>query len=111
MVTAAINDFGLSVSNYLMLDAAMPMEAFDNSSSVFPNTNMVFTGYAPSSVITWVEGVIVPTVPDPGWKNYNTSLWASYWYNLFPANDARHKLTWQNRFPNVTAVNYYSTGE
>jgi len=90
VVSSAINDYGLNIDNYFMLDAAIPMEAFDPS--VFGNPNMA----------------------NPAYNNvYNTNHWASYWYQLFPASDGRSKLTWQSRFSNSLAnvVNYWSSGE
>jgi hypothetical protein len=48
---------------------------------------------------------------NPAYTMYANKLWASYWYNLFPSGDARYNLTWQNRFPNVQGVNFYSSGE
>jgi len=95
LVSSAINDYGangLKVSQYFMLDAAMPMEAFDVSQfNQGQNTNMV----------------------NPAYNGYNTTLWASYWHTLFSTNasDARNNLTWNNRFPNVQAVNFWSSGE
>jgi len=97
LVSSAINDYGangLKVSQYFMLDAAMPMEAFDVSQfNQGQNTNMV----------------------NPAYKGYANTLWASYWYSLFPSTDGRAGLTWKNRFSNlthyVTPVNFYSSGE
>ena len=97
LVSSAINDYGangLKVSQYFMLDAAMPMEAFDVSQfNQGQNTNMENATY----------------------YGYTNTLWASYWYSLFPSTDGRAGLTWKNRFSNlthyVTPVNFYSSGE
>ena len=91
VVSSAINDSGLNIDHYIMLDAAMPMEAFDPSTfNQGQNTNMVNQAY----------------------NGYNTNLWASYWWTLFPSTDKRSQLTWLNRFPNVVGqVNFYSSGE
>jgi len=79
-----------NVQNYFMIDAAVPIEAIDGSASV--NTNMVH----------------------PAWFPYDTYLWASYWYQLWPGGDARSTLTWNNRlsnFRNAAVYNFYSSGE
>jgi hypothetical protein len=34
----------------------------------------------------------------PDWDNYTNRLWASEWYQLFSAPDARTELTWRGRF-------------
>jgi len=104
LVSSAINDLGINVSNYFMLDAAMPTEGFDQTT--FGNLNMIFTG-----ANSFIDGITI-NIPDPGWKNYNNNLWASYWYSLFTTSDGRYKLTWKGRFTNVgNVVNFYSTGE
>ena len=112
LVSSAINDFGangLHVSQYFMMDAAMPMEAFDPST--FGNTNLIFTG----GMIT-LKGIPI-TISNPAWASYSNNLWASYWYSLFPPSDGRYGLTWKNRFSNFTAntnvtkINFWSSGE
>jgi hypothetical protein len=48
------------------------------------------------------------------WTDYTNRLWASEWHDLFPTNDARSKLTWNNRLGNLASVdiyNFYSSGE
>ncbi|MFZ1074175.1 MAG: alpha/beta fold hydrolase, partial [Verrucomicrobiia bacterium] len=91
---SAMSDWNAPISQYFMVDAAVPMEAIDGSTPI--NTNMVYsTSSAP-------------------WLNYATALWASEWFNVWPTNDARSTLTWNNRFGNFgsTAVyNFYSSGE
>jgi hypothetical protein len=95
MVTlSALSDYTAPISQYFMLDAAVPIEAIDGSLSV--NTNMVFS---------------TPSAP---WLNYATGFWASKWFNVWPTSDARNTLTWSNRLANFgsTAVyNFYSSGE
>jgi hypothetical protein len=72
-----------------MIDAAVPMEAYNASAS--DNLNLV---------------------PPPWWINYSNRLWASKWYLLFDSSDARSTLTWSNRFVNIpNAFNYYSSTE
>jgi hypothetical protein len=95
MVTlSALSDYRAPISQYFMLDAAVPMEAIDPGTPI--NTNMVF------STLTY------------SWLAYSNKLWASEWFNLWPTNDARNKLSWNGRLDNFgsTAVyNFYSSGE
>jgi hypothetical protein len=90
MVTlSAISDWNAPISQYFMLDAAVPIEAIDPTSS---NTNMI-----PSA-----------------WRSYTNRVYASKWYQLFPTNDARSTLNWNNRLGNlhdVDVYNCYSSGE
>jgi pimeloyl-ACP methyl ester carboxylesterase len=94
LTLSAISDYGAPVSQYFMVDAAVPMEAIDPSTPI--NTNMVYsTSSAP-------------------WLNYATALWASKWFNVWPSSDARYTLTWSNRlgsFGSTTLYNFYSSGE
>jgi hypothetical protein len=90
MVTlSAISDWNAPISQYFMLDAAVPIEAIDPSAV----TNfMIYSD----------------------WTGYSNRLFASDWYQLFPTNDARSTLSWNNRLGNlrnVDAYNYYSSGE
>jgi pimeloyl-ACP methyl ester carboxylesterase len=89
---SALNDYGANVQNYFMLDAAVPMEAIDGTVGV--NTNMIY--------------------PDWAAQSYDSHLWASDWYQLWPGNDARSTLTWNNRLSNFNGANvynFYSSGE
>jgi hypothetical protein len=91
---SAMSDYSAPMSQYFMLDAAVPLEAIDGGTPV--NQNMVTS-----------------TSSEP-WQNYNSALWASEWFNLWPSSDARSTLTWSNRLANFggTAVyNFYSSGE
>ena len=90
MVTlSAINDWNAPISQYFMLDCAVPIEAIDPTAI----TNVM----------------IIST-----WMSYSNRLYASDWYQLFPTNDARSTLTWNNRLgnlQNVAVYNFYSSGE
>jgi hypothetical protein len=90
MVTlSAISDWNAPISQYFMLDAAVPIEAIDSTVS----TNVMI-------VSTWLA--------------YSNRLYASDWYQLFPTNDNRSTLTWSNRvgnLRNVDVYNFYSSGE
>ncbi len=90
MVTlSAISDWNAPISQYFMLDAAVPVEAIDPTATT--NTMIYST-----------------------WTGYTNRLYASDWYQLFPANDARNTLSWNNRLGNLRNVdvyNFYSSGE
>ena len=89
VVSSMIEDHGLVPSAYIMCNSAVPIEAFD-------------PGIEGTNVLVHSE-----------WVDYPTNTWSKSWYSLFPANDARSKLTWRGRFPNVVqyAYNFYSTGD
>lgn len=79
------------IKNYLMVDAAVAIEAYDGSAA--KNPDMVHQA----------------------WSGYKESLWASEWHQRFTATDHRSKLTWRDRFkarPVLTKYyNFYSSGE
>lgn len=87
---SSISDWNAPISQYFMLDAAIPTEAIDPSVAL---TNaMVYSS----------------------WTGYSNRLFASDWYQLFPTNDARSTLSWNNRLgnlQNVAVYNFYSSGE
>jgi hypothetical protein len=89
-VLSAISDWGAHPAKHFMIDAAVPVEAIDGSSSI--NTNMIH----------------------PEWYLYTNRLYANEWFQLFPANDARSTLSWSNRVANLPLTNiynFYSSGE
>ena len=94
LVSSAIADHGMQVSAYFMLNAAVPMEAYD-------------------------EGEITDessyNMANPDWHAYTNRLWASRWHEAWKRldpNDGRCGMTWRGRFASITnAYNYYSTGE
>ena len=89
-VLSAISDFNARINSFFMIDSAVAIEAIDGS--VSQNSNMI----------------------NSQWSAYNPRLYASEWWQLFPNNDARSKLTWSNRFGNLRNVdvyNFYSSGE
>ena len=91
VVLSTLNDCtNQSINTYFMLDAAVPMEALDGSTS--SSTNVIHSE----------------------WRGYTNKLWASDWYLLFPGNDGRSQLAWNNRlanFQNAVIYNFYSSGE
>ena len=89
LTLSAISDYGAPINQYFMLDAAVPIEAIDSSSS---STNMI-----PST-----------------WLSYSNRVFASDWWQVWPTNDYRSKLYWNNRLGNIGNVdvyNFYSSGE
>jgi hypothetical protein len=89
VVLSAISDWNAPISQYFMLDAAVPIEAIDSTAT----TNMMMFST---------------------WTGYSNRLFSSDWYKLFPTNDARSTLNWNNRLGNLGNVdiyNFYSSGE
>lgn len=94
LVSSAIVDHGMQVSSYFMLNAAVPMEAYD------PDEVTDESSY---------------NMANPDWHEYTNRLWASRWHEAWKRldpSDGRCGITWRGRFANITnAYNYYSTGE
>lgn len=93
VVSSAIKDHGMNVNKYLMVDAAVALEAYDTSvSAVGPYYANAMRPYH--------------------WIDYNRRLWSADWWKLFPQGDNRRRLTWMNRFGDIpNALNLYSSGE
>ena len=92
VVGNAIQRGNLSPQSYLALNAAIPAEAYSsNCSTLTQRQNMT----------------------ELNWRKYDAHLYASYWNELFPANDARSKLTWRNQFNKSQKIvaNFYSGGD
>ena len=89
VVSAAIQDYGMSVVHYFMVDAAVASEAYDGDPSVQS-----------------------PDMVHSEWDGYQTRLYCANWHTNFPS-DHRRDLTWADRFENVVgyAYNFYSSGE
>jgi hypothetical protein len=91
LMLSTLNDYSnQTVSTYMMIDAAVAIEAIDINAPQNPD--------------------MYPSV----WTNYQSRLWSSQWHNLFPANDGRSTLTWSGRLPNLqnaSVYNFYSSGE
>lgn len=92
VAAAAIQDYGMQVEKLIMLNSAIPSEAFD-----------------PSLADTSSENGLV----HDEWTGYTNACWSSEWHKLFLPGDARRSLTWRGRFANVApvAVNFYSSGD
>jgi pimeloyl-ACP methyl ester carboxylesterase len=92
VAAAAIQDYGMQVDKLIMLNSAIPSEAFDPAlADESPNNKLVHND----------------------WISYTNSCWTSNWHKLFNASDARSRLTWRGRFAAVVpvAVNFYSSGD
>jgi hypothetical protein len=89
LVSSAAKDYGLGYSKYYMLNAAVPIEAYDENAY----DNMMIDG---------------------AWSNVPESMRASRFSDLFAdtANDFRLGLSWKGRFAGIpNAVNCYSPTE
>lgn len=92
VAASAIKDHGAQVEKLIMLNSAIPSEAFLPSLSNPMTDNQL--------------------VHDE-WVDYTNACWSALWHELFPTNDARSRLTWKGRFAGVAsvAVNFYSSGD
>ena len=88
VASAAIKDCGLAgYAKYYMLNAAVPMEAYDVAADA---AEMV----------------------DSAWSNVPINYRASDWSTVFATNDFRASLSWRGRFAGIqNAVNCYSETE
>ena len=88
LVSSAIKDHGLSdYAKYYMLNAAVPMEAYDRNA--FTNAMI-----------------------DLDWRGVTNTVYSANWHRLFDIADGRRDLTWKGRFAGITnAVNCFSTSE
>jgi hypothetical protein len=88
LVSSAIKDHDLTnYLKYYMLNAAVPMEAYDGDASA-------------------------AAMVDHDWRAVSNRVYSSEWWQLFANQDGRRKLTWRERFDGIErAVNCYSTTE
>ena len=92
VVSSAIVEHGLQVDKYMIWNGAVAAEAYDGS--VTQDIRMVHE---------W-------------WRDYDERAWSANWYKLFEnRDDARKKLTWRDKFTDVTfntkVWNFYSEGD
>jgi hypothetical protein len=98
LASSAIIDHGLDIARLLMVNAAIPAEAF---SGEMPDRRLMV---------------------HPDWKgltgslpDYPEHLLAANWHRLFPDRDHRRGLSWKNRFAGITRLtdcrNFYSPAE
>ena len=92
VVSSAIQDHGMRVDRFLLLNSAVPAEAFDGELVDFNSSNHL--------------------VHDD-WVSYPSACWVARWNELFAVGDARRMLTWRGRFASVApvAVNFFSSGD
>ena len=98
VVSEAICQYGLRPDNYLLINAAIPAEAFD-ATLCDPVTN---------------QSTLVPM----DWRDYDSQTYASYWHQLFLDTESQSKMTWAGLFENISQVapntnlyNFYSLGD
>ena len=92
LVSAARQDYGLQYDKYFMLNAAVPVEAYDPVDGVTTNS---YHDMTPAE-----------------WRPYEDRVRSTHWYELFHSNpnDERGKLTWKGRFKDVdNTINFYSS--
>lgn len=92
VVGSAIQDYSMNHIRYYMIDAAVPLEAYDAS----------------------VAEPAYPHLIHPDWTDYPTNSWSASWFKLFQGqNDIRASLTWRGRFSNTVskAYNIFSSSD
>jgi hypothetical protein len=99
LVSHAIQSGGFTPARYYMINAAVPMEAYDSS---------VLEQKGPGSAYE--------AMTESDWKGKDDRMFASNWYRLFDAAyDSRGKLAWNGVFSTVmsktSTLNFYSQGE
>lgn len=94
LVSHAIQDGGFAPSRYYMINAAVPLEAYD------------FAGVLAEQRAAMTE---------QGWKDSDPRLYSANWHELFrdDPGDFRQRLTWKDRFQSVLprVYNFFSPGE
>jgi len=97
VVSNAISKHNFLPSNYYLLNAATPIEAYDSTQLENSSGNADMNEFMTES----------------DWKDYPDRLFAANWYDLFESGDARRQLTWKDRFASVQTVghNFFSPGE
>lgn len=91
LVSHAICNCRMGVSKYYMLNAAVPIEAYDTN-SVNANDRLMMT--------------------NPDWRLIATRFRSTHWHDLFDDSDSRSRLTWKGFFASLTnAINFYSSEE
>lgn len=89
LICAAKQFHGLKYDKYMMLNAAVAMEALDPDAIKHENGKACMT----------------PAV----WRSYPDRVKSAHWYELFSQSDVRHGLTWKGLFKDVDNVmNFYS---
>jgi hypothetical protein len=87
LVSSAAKDYGLVYDKYYMLNAAVPMEAYDNNA-------------------------FSPAMIDHDWRGVTNAVYSANWNLLFNDEDGRSKFSWKDRFSGIAnAVNCFSQSE
>lgn len=99
LVSHAIQSGGFTPTRYYMINAAVPVEAYDSS---------VLEQKGPGSAYE--------AMTESGWKGKDDRMFASNWHRLFdPTYDSRGKLGWKGIFKEVVTgtitTNFYTPGE
>jgi len=92
VVSSAIVDHNMSVTKYMLCDAAVASEAYDSAVTNEANLRNVW------------------------WADYSNRTWAANWHQLFSGTgNSRENLTWRDRFADVVSAtetwNFRSTGD
>ena len=99
VVSSALQFYGATCNTFVMLNAAIPSEAFGATISNAEE-------YADCSES---ERLFVPEA----WRSYPCKSWSVNWYKLFTENEKESELTWRDIFkdiPTKTKVyNFYSS--
>jgi hypothetical protein len=94
VVAQAIQFRAFRPNHYIMINAALPVEAFD-----------------PAGVAEVVQKDMV----EAQWVGYRPELQSANWFKLFEPSDERRKLTWQGRYDRLSELtnlhHFYSSGE
>ncbi len=113
VLSAAIQDHGANPDTYLMLNPAVPKEAYDGSEEDL-------TDKTAKAKPDYVETPGYIGMEHPAWRQHERSLWSAEWYKHWKNigwADERAKLTWRGRFKDINEklrghlYNYYSNGE
>ena len=97
VVASAIADYGMAVDKFIMLNAAVPVEAY--------------------AVASHNHGLASNPMLHTDWSGYQNKAWASCWNEHFSqsgVNDDRAKLRWKGRFASIppsVMYNFYSPGD
>jgi hypothetical protein len=119
VVSNAIAQFGFEPANYFMMNAAVPIEAYDSTQKEDPyekeeeshekDWTKCLEGYPEDNQ---PEGMAACMQPEH-WKAYPEKVKSSEWHELFPDRDSRSDITWEGRFSDVVpyAYNFFSPGD
>lgn len=93
VAASAMQDYGADAEKLIMLNSAIPSEAFAPQ----------LADYSPDNHLVHID-----------WVDYPSQCWSARWHELFDGkNDSRGKLTWRGRFEGIKSrvINFYSSGD